>query len=199
METSRKSEKGKKQTGDLGDKGIKSHSIRTTKRKENKTNKQKKKTKTGPMRCPSCSGRGRSSHGQADQLPDSSPHSQHVPTLLPGCPRGRSAAHRGCGRRSRRGDLGGCQLNLLLPKWKQSQKRQQERMNLQIQKGKREQREILESKKPTEPSQMTDSYTIFLGRQGVGGDGIRRCCSGALGCGWPLMPCIKITMPRDDH
>ena len=140
METSRKSEKGKKQTGDLGDKGIKSHSIRTPKRKENKTNKQKK-TKIVPMRCPSCSGRGRSSHGQADQLPDSSPHSQHVPTLLPGCPRGRSAAHRGCGRRSRRGDLGGCQLNLLLPKWKQSQKRQQERMNLQIQKGKREQRE----------------------------------------------------------
>ena len=30
-------------------------------------------------------------------------------------------------------------------------------------------REILESKKLTEPSQMTDSYTIFLGRQGVGG------------------------------
>ena len=28
------------------------------------------------MRCSSCLGRGRSSRGQADQLPDSSPHSQ---------------------------------------------------------------------------------------------------------------------------
>ena len=51
----------------------------------------------------------------------------------------------GLGRRSPRGELGGCQLNVLLPKWKQNHRRQQERMNLQIekckQKRKGEQRE----------------------------------------------------------
>ena len=136
METSRRSEEARKQTGDMGDKGEKSVNQKSKKERE-----QNSKTRKGPMRGPDFSSRGRSSHGQADQLPESSPHSQQVPTLLPGCPRGRSAPHRGWRRRSPRGDLGGCQLNLLLPKWKQSQKRQQERMNLQIQKGKREQRE----------------------------------------------------------
>ena len=61
------------------------------------------------------------------------------------CPRGRSAPHWGRGRRNPRRDLGGCQLSLLLTKRKQSQRRQQERANPQIEKckheGKREHRE----------------------------------------------------------
>ena len=101
--------------------------------------RETKKTRIGPMRCSSCLGRGRSSRGQADQLPDSSPHSQHVPTLLPGCPE-EGQLLIGGGEGWGRGNLGGCQLNLL-PKWKQGQRRQQERMNLQIKKGNREQKE----------------------------------------------------------
>ena len=73
------------------------------------------------MRCSSCLGRGRSSRGQADQLPDSSPHSQHVPTLLPGCPE-EGQLLIGGGEGWGRGNLGGCQLNLL-PKWKQGPKK----------------------------------------------------------------------------
>ena len=69
----------------------------------------------------------------------------HVPTPPPRCPRGRSALPRGWWRRSPRGDWRGCQLNRLLRKWKQSQKRQQEKINLQTKKckqnGKGEQRE----------------------------------------------------------
>lgn len=58
-------------------------------------------------------------------------------------------------------------------------------------------REIPESKKLTGPSQMTDSYTIFLGRR-ERENGIRKC-SGTFGCGWPLIPYIRIAMLRDDY
>ena len=81
METSRRSEEARKQTGDMGDKGEKSVNQKSKKERE-----QNSKTRKGPMRGPDFSSRGRSSHGQADQLPESSPHSQHVLTLLPGCP-----------------------------------------------------------------------------------------------------------------
>ncbi|XP_024614197.1 non-histone chromosomal protein HMG-14 [Neophocaena asiaeorientalis asiaeorientalis] len=57
----------------------------------------------------------------------------------------RSAPPRGRRRRSPRGDRRGCQLNRFLQKWKRSQKRRQERINLLTkkckQKGKGEQRE----------------------------------------------------------
>ena len=48
--------------------------------------------------------------------------------------RGRSAPPRGRRRRSPRGDPRGCQLNRLLRKWKRSQKRRRERINLQTKK-----------------------------------------------------------------
>ena len=112
--------------------GVKVTQSEEQKGKRTKQKKKKKRAHEGPSFC----GRGKSSRGQADQLPGSAPHSQHMPTLLPGCPWGRSAPHQGWRRRSPRGDLGGCQLNLLLPRWKQSQRRQQERMNLQIEKCK---------------------------------------------------------------
>ena len=96
------------------------------------------------MRGPSSSGSRRSSSGQAVQLLDFSQHPQHAPTPPPACLR-RSAPHRGQQRRTPRGDPGRCHLNLLLQMWKQSQKRQQERINLQTEKckqnGKGEQRE----------------------------------------------------------
>uniref|UniRef100_A0A8B9XAG3 Uncharacterized protein n=1 Tax=Bos mutus grunniens TaxID=30521 RepID=A0A8B9XAG3_BOSMU len=67
------------------------------------------------------------------------------PAPSPRCPRGRSAPPRGRRRRSPRGGRRGCQLNRLLQKWKRSQKRRRERINLQTkkckQKGKEEQRE----------------------------------------------------------
>ena len=122
---------------ELEERSFKTIKSEEQKGKRTKQKKNKKRAHEGPSFCR----RGRSSRGQADQLPGSAPHSQHMPTLLPGCPWGRSAPHQGWRRRSPRGDLGGCQLNLLLPRWKQSQRRQQERMNLQIQKGRSEQRE----------------------------------------------------------
>ena len=116
-----------------------SHSIRIAKRKENKT-----KEIRGLMRGPSSSSSRRSSSGQAVQLLDFSQHPQHAPTPPPACLR-RSAPHRGQQRRTPRGDPGRCHLNLLLQMWKQSQKRQQERINLQTEKckqnGNGEQRE----------------------------------------------------------
>ena len=56
------------------------------------------------------------------------------PARSPRCPRGRSAPPRGRRRRSPRGDRRGCQLNRLLRKWKRSQKRRRERINLQTKK-----------------------------------------------------------------
>ena len=56
------------------------------------------------------------------------------PAPSPRCPRGRSAPPRGRRRRSPRGDRRGCQLNRLLRKWKRSQKRRRERINLQTKK-----------------------------------------------------------------
>ena len=122
--TSRRSENAgkqkqkQKQTSDSKDKDTRSHSIRITKRKENKT----KEIKRGLMRDPSSSGSRRSSSGQAAQLLDFSQHPQRAPALPPACPRRRAALHRGQQRRTPRGDAGGCHLNLLLQKWKQSQK-----------------------------------------------------------------------------
>lgn len=92
------------------DKGSRSHSIRITKRKGNK----QKKTGIRPMRGPSCSGRRRRSYGLENQISRLLPIFPHVPTPLSAlrCPRGSSAPALGViGRRSPRGDLGGCQLN----------------------------------------------------------------------------------------
>ena len=77
------------------------------------------------MRGPSSSGSRRSSSGQAAQLLDFSQHPQRAPAPPPARPT-RAAPHRGQQRRTPRGEPGGCHLNLLLQKWKQSQKRQQE-------------------------------------------------------------------------
>ena len=123
VESSKRSQNAKRQTGDLGNKGNRSHSIRIAKRKGSKI-----KTRIGPMRGPSCSGRRRRSCGLADQLPDSYPYFQHVPTQLSALrvsQRKFSSALGVEGKRSPRVDLGGCQLNQLLPKWKQSQRGQQ--------------------------------------------------------------------------
>ena len=77
------------------------------------------------MRGPSSSGSRRSSSGQAAQLLDFSQHPQRAPAPPPARPT-RAAPHRGQQRRTPRGEPGGCHLNLLLQKWKQSQNRQQE-------------------------------------------------------------------------
>ncbi|XP_062938917.1 non-histone chromosomal protein HMG-14 [Cynocephalus volans] len=65
---------------------------------------------------------------------------RHAPSPPPGCPRGRSAQPKGQRKRSPRGDQRGCQLNLLLQKWKRSQKRQQpsERAKLGLRPGETE-------------------------------------------------------------
>ena len=93
---------------------------------------------------------GRSGSGQATQVPKALSEARPSGTRLspappPRCPRGRSVPPRGRQRRSPRGDRRGCPLNRLLQKWKRSQKRRRERINLQTkkckQKGNEEQRE----------------------------------------------------------
>lgn len=96
------------------------------------------------MRGPSSSGSRRSSSGQAAQLLDFCQPPQCAPGPPPACPT-RAAPHRGQQRKTPRGELGGCHLNLLLQKCKQSQKRQQDGIHLQTEKckqnGKGERRE----------------------------------------------------------
>ena len=80
------------------------------------------------------------------------------PAPSPRCPRGRSAPPRGRRRRSPRGGRRGCQLNRLLQKWKRSQKRRRERINLQTKKCKQKGKEQRENRRKWRARRLKKTY-----------------------------------------